>query len=452
VPGLPETLSHRFPFVLVDEMQDTSEEQNAFLTRLFPRDSNAVCVQRIGDPNQAIFEGGSAPRQDPFPDQHADRCLSIPNSFRFGPSIASLASPFAFHPVHPSGLRGIGPTAGEYVDQLHTIFLFPDDDVVGVLNAFGRHVLGSFPIEWIDKSIVSAIGAVHRPSDDVGPGHDQYPKTVSHYWAGYQSHVVKSARHWTTLAEYFLRAQLLAASGGPFGQAVNSMAFGIIRLGKLLTEKSIALGRTRPHRLVEEQLSQNSELRTFYRELLTCFLADGESLTRDTWVGLRPRLRVLAAALVGGNPAAATANTFLEWPMQPEIPNAGVADDAHGIEPNSYRVRDGDRFVDIQLGSIHSVKGQTHLATLIVETFLYGHCLEATLEWLTGARSNGGQCAVRERERLLSTYVAMTRPTHLLCLAMRTSSVGTGEALTSNLEKLAERGWQVQRLTPIVIA
>jgi hypothetical protein len=159
-------------------------------------------------------------------------------------------------------------------------------------------------------------------------------------------------------------------------------------------------------------------------------------------------LKVLAAALVGGNPDAATANNFLEWPKRPEIRNVGDSDDTHGIEPNSYRVRDGDRFVDINLGSIHSVKGQTHLATLIVETFLYNHCLEAALNWLTGARSNGGQCSPRERDRLLSTFVAMTRPTHLLCLAMRSSSLGTGEALTTNLEKLAERGWQIQRLTP----
>jgi DNA helicase II / ATP-dependent DNA helicase PcrA len=54
-PMLPAILQQRFPFVLIDEMQDTSEQQNDFLRRLFPRALDTVCVQRVGDPNQAIF-------------------------------------------------------------------------------------------------------------------------------------------------------------------------------------------------------------------------------------------------------------------------------------------------------------------------------------------------------------------------------------------------------------
>lgn len=89
-PALPSILQHRFPFILVDEMQDTSEQQNNFLRRLFPRDSNTVCVQRVGDPNQAIFEGGIKPIAEAFPD--AARCVGIADSFRFDASIAALAS------------------------------------------------------------------------------------------------------------------------------------------------------------------------------------------------------------------------------------------------------------------------------------------------------------------------------------------------------------------------
>jgi DNA helicase II / ATP-dependent DNA helicase PcrA len=101
-PDLPSILSQRFPFVLVDEMQDTSEQQNNFLRRLFPRDSSIVCVQRVGDPNQAIFEGDQQAITDAFPDEARSICIA--NSFRFDASIAALATPFAYIPVQPAGL------------------------------------------------------------------------------------------------------------------------------------------------------------------------------------------------------------------------------------------------------------------------------------------------------------------------------------------------------------
>jgi DNA helicase-2/ATP-dependent DNA helicase PcrA len=103
-PSLPSMLQNRFPFVLVDEMQDTSEQQNAFLRRIFPRDVPAVCIQRVGDPNQAIFEGGTEPVADGFPDDI--RCVSIADSFRFDASIGALASPFRLFPCSTQWLTG----------------------------------------------------------------------------------------------------------------------------------------------------------------------------------------------------------------------------------------------------------------------------------------------------------------------------------------------------------
>ena len=109
-PDAPVWLTRRFPLVIVDEMQDTFDNQSRILHTVFGRTSPHLIVQRVGDPNQAIFEGGdSLPNQsDPFPDPGPDRCLCIPNSYRFGPEIAALASPFAVRPVGLNGLSGIG--------------------------------------------------------------------------------------------------------------------------------------------------------------------------------------------------------------------------------------------------------------------------------------------------------------------------------------------------------
>jgi DNA helicase-2/ATP-dependent DNA helicase PcrA len=52
-PDLLERLRHRWPFILEDEAQDSSELQQDILALLAGEDGNWV---RVGDPNQAIFE------------------------------------------------------------------------------------------------------------------------------------------------------------------------------------------------------------------------------------------------------------------------------------------------------------------------------------------------------------------------------------------------------------
>ena len=51
----------------------------------------------------------------------------------------------------------------------------------------------------------------------------------------------------------------------------------------------------------------------------------------------------------------------------------------------------------------------------------------------------------RQRTRLKTHYVAMTRPTHILCLAMRRSVFldNSGQLDAAKVKLLEERGWNV---------
>lgn len=97
----------------------------------------------------------------------------------------------------------------------------------------------------------------------------------------------------------------------------------------------------------------------------------------------------------------------------------------------------------IRVGSIHSAKGETHTATLVLETYWYAHNLESLLPWLGGTRSGCSSEGSRQESRLKVHYVAMTRPTHLLCLAMKKSTIDTENNL---VQKLTVRGWVIQDL------
>jgi DNA helicase II / ATP-dependent DNA helicase PcrA len=90
------------------------------------------------------------------------------------------------------------------------------------------------------------------------------------------------------------------------------------------------------------------------------------------------------------------------------------------------------------------VKGQTHLATLVLSTYWHAHSSERILDWLLGKKVNENRAGQQDRKRLLQTYVAMTRPTHMICLALRRSTFGDGrETFAQHISTLSGRGWRV---------
>ncbi|MEO5716254.1 MAG: UvrD-helicase domain-containing protein [Luteolibacter sp.] len=437
-PALASVLAHRFPFVLVDEMQDTSEQQDSFLRRIFPRDSDSVCIQRVGDPNQAIFEEMAPNTTDPFPDPQ--RCIHISNSFRFDSSIATIASGFARSPIKPTGLQGLRLVEASALD--HRIFLFPDDDTSGVLPAFGRHVITSLPAGQIGGALVTAVGGVHKAYEDVPPGHKHYPKTVSHYWQPYTAGANRPARP-ACLVEYFHAAQTLATNSGELAACVDQVAGGLIRLCSVSGGKPDRRLHSRPHLQLTRLLASDKNANLTYRDLITRLLLARETLSSSTWDEFTA-ISLKIAAFLGApeTPPASALKGFLTWAESGPLIAPGLTAD-----PNVYCHQEGDVRLDIKLGSIHQAKGQTHSATLILETFQNAHFLKSLLPWLTGDNQNGTRCnSDAAAQRLLLMYVAMTRPTDLLCLAMQKGSLGPGQRAAVSEDKLKAKGWSIEHL------
>jgi DNA helicase-2/ATP-dependent DNA helicase PcrA len=450
IPEVASWLRRRFPFVIIDEMQDTFALQSAMLHAVFPRTSADIVVQRVGDPNQAIFDDsdGDAAQDEPFPDPDPDRCLSIPNSYRFGPQIAALASPFAVTAVSTSGLCGIGPRALTNIpgDCPHAIFIFPDDCTVGVLDAYGRHALRTFDDSALAEGVITAVGAVHQSASDVEPGHAHYPKTVPHYWDEYTAELSRREPHPKSFVQYIWAAKATARDRRDLSPGVEKIAFGLVRLAECIGDAKRLKRKARSHRTVVEALATDPEALTAYQRLLKAFLIERSPFSAETWNAMQKEVLAVASALCEGATKPTSAARFLAWEMADPSLAVNAAASPKDAAPNVYRVKDGDRHVDIRLGSIHSVKGQTHLATMVLNTYWYAHSSQKILPWLLGERTNGGGAGGQDCTRLLQTYVAMTRPSHLICLALRRSAFGDDKAFARHRGTLATRGWRVAEI------
>jgi hypothetical protein len=62
---------------------------------------------------------------------------------------------------------------------------------------------------------------------------------------------------------------------------------------------------------------------------------------------------------------------------------------------------------------------------------------------LLGEKINLNGAGIQDRARLHQTYVAMSRPSHLVCLAIPRSKLGNADVLFGRVEALKNRGWQV---------
>lgn len=438
-PSVAEGLRYRFPCVFIDEMQDTSAMQNDYLSAIFPRDNPEICVTRVGDPNQAIFESDIQTDGSDFPDR--SRAVDISSSFRFDESIALLANSFAFSAV-AGGLSG-RRNASEEGSLRHTIFVFPDGDCSGVLDAYGRLVLQELPYDLHGKATVSAIGYTHRDFDPIDADPLHYPKTVGHYWEGYDRTAGSATHRPPTLIERLRQAKRNIVRGDTAHHSVGEVAKGLLHLVNLTNLTSKIKVGARQHVQVQ-QLFTNPEDLVSYQQLVVELLFTSKIISTDNWSSYARRFSDLASVLTGAHELPETAQGYLAWvPESLEVVQEGAVQ--HAV--NTFRSTQENGEVDIKLGSIHSSKGQTHTATLVLETFNYKHFIASLLPWVTGQNSHGGaRPGKRSTQRLLAMYVAMTRPTHLLCLAISRRALGEGEAFHTNCAQLREQGWDIQHL------
>ncbi|WP_417788496.1 UvrD-helicase domain-containing protein [Stutzerimonas xanthomarina] len=432
-PEVASALRARFPCVLIDEMQDTRYEQASILSKVFPRQDPDVCVIRVGDPNQEIFEV-EVELPEPFPDQSS--AMEIASSFRFNQSIAFIANPFAYLPI-TGGLVGLRQSADQPAPN--TIIVFPDGDVSNVLDAYGQLLIQHLPAD-VRASGVYAVGAVHRLENDK-PEH--YPKAVEHYWAPYQSEVNKPSFKPRTFSEGVHIARRYVARDATAALGVELIASCLLTLVRLAFPRDAIVARSRSHQCVEQHLAGRAGVVAAYRGWLERLLFSPADITQAEWdATVASGLMDLAADLVFSDRSLASmdAGAYLKWETAPQVEGPG---DNSGVLFNTYRYEAGSDSVNIRLSSIHAEKGKTHTATLILETYNRTHFVNKLLPWLEGKASAAKRPNEAAKKSMMLMYVGMTRPTHMLCLAMRKSSMGEGKSETKRRTALQQAGWTI---------
>ena len=96
--------------------------------------------------------------------------------------------------------------------------------------------------------------------------------------------------------------------------------------------------------------------------------------------------------------------------------------------------------IKIEVGTVHSAKGQTHCATLYIETFYIGYEIGKIKSINPFVKAPHTCAGIRDKESFKMLYVGFSRPTHLLCFAVLEENV------KNDLEKFSSAGWKIETL------
>jgi DNA helicase II / ATP-dependent DNA helicase PcrA len=223
---------------------------------------------------------------------------------------------------------------------------------------------------------------------------------------------------------------------------VSKIAMALLQLARLAnpdlaSRKSPDLASRKSndaHRHILKLIEAFPVTRASYLQLLEHLVCNRAELTSSTWDTLCPLVASIATAIAGCELTSSRCTQFLRWSLQ----TVAATEQYKPPNDNVYRYPPEAPKVAIRLGSIHSVKGETHTATLVLDSFFYQHHLQQLKPWLLGTKTGGGRQNDRMQSRLRLHYVAMTRPSHLLCLAMRRDTVSDPE-----VETLRTKGWHI---------
>lgn len=425
---LPNSIQSRFPVLFIDEAQDTDTFQWNLLHKAFNGDGVKSIRQGFGDSNQAIY--GSIYSKDVVGNFPRENALVLSESRRFDSAIATLANAVALSKAQMNGTDNI--FTQKHINN--TIFLFKKENASQVIDEFGKLILDSFTCEEIqrhEKEGIHVIGMIHDKKEETKD--NQFPKGIYDYWELYEAKKSKKRIMPVYLIDFFRNGILEFYSTGEKYVQIEWICKGLRQLVNKAKKQNFIPATGKIVHSFMKKLCED-EKRSFKMMLMELSDYDG-TISLDEW---REMVKIMLKILdLFDTKPNEDVKNFVKWSKMQEKFDEN-SDEHNRVLPNHYVYMDKQtgQSVDMEFGSIHSVKGRTHLATLILETYMKSHNMKSILKYLCG---NPPKTKKHPEKKLKCQYVAMTRARALVCLAIPVDFVDE-----DTQEKLKQIGWNLK--------
>lgn len=408
-PMIKKLLQKRFRYVFVDEMQDMGPHQHDLLEDIFYKKLMLRHVyQRIGDKNQAIFSD-EGKYEEVWKKREKELCLK--GSHRLMPEVAKVVKNFGVKFCEIEG-RCMAE-AGTPNDIKPYFIVYDDGSIDKVLEKYTEIIKGLMDSGKIPDDSEYPITAVAWRAKPKEEG----KLSIEDYFPGYERYENTLRIDYPTLYSYLTyydkkEKSLRSIRGNILNALLKTMRFEHIQNeeGRNFTKSSFInyLKDNRPSRYQDFKLKLLRWTKLIYigqvNEAHSDIKSEIENIIKD---------------IFNKDKIEQSSSEFLASEESVEVRVSSTL--TH--QKNKYL---GESGIEINVGTVHSIKGETHLATLYMETYYYcdGRGANAKsfesqrlAKQFEGTRLNGTEGA-RVKQSARMAYVGFSRPTHLLCVAV----------------------------------
>ncbi|MDK2907182.1 MAG: hypothetical protein PWP02_958 [Thermosipho sp. (in: thermotogales)] len=365
-PILKEYFSCRFKYVFIDEMQDTSNYQSDILNKVF--DNNKTIIQKFGDPNQSIYNEKHEINSEDKGWNFIENQMYISSSKRFGDKIAFFVNKLNFNEIYKiTGNKSINSY------EPH-IIVFKNNNICKVLDKF-VDLIESYNLKK-QGNIFKAIGWRKNAKNTNLSIKSYYPDFEKNNYNYKENNGVSNLYK-------IIVDSIFKILKGSFNTQIDN-------------KKSMLI-------FLEENYNH------FYNQLRKNCI---------NWYMNKNTIRSLSDEIYD----------FINKELLEKIDGFEVNNFKRILNKNLNKLfivkENKNKYVkndiEVFIDTVHGVKGETHTATLYLETFYKNKTdMERILDFLYNNKKEDDII----KQTLNVFYVGISRPRVLLCIAVRESTI-----------------------------
>jgi superfamily I DNA/RNA helicase len=395
LPKIKIIIQKRFKYVFIDEMQDVDSHQYNLLEDLFYNSKSSFSnYQRIGDKNQAIYNGNVG-LDEIWVCRDNNRTKNINGSQRLSKNIAELVNCLALSRDGNFNVEG----KNEKCNLKPHLIVYTFDNIKLVIPKFSELINGymlSGNIEVHPKNKYKVIGWSRDKEDDIGKlGIKDY----------YEELIIDTSKqkidygHLDSYLTYFDREK----------RTLEPVRKNILNaLSKILRFEDVYL--TKRELLNYLELNQNDKYIDLTRNLYLWSINIIRGKVDEVYLSIKSYTPSFLSIF---NKSISASFEFINSPSQIQQPLPSQ-------EPHKIPNKENFHGFNIDISTIHSVKGETHTATLYLETYYQNGNDNYETERLSNQFKyvNFNKTQKYHKQSTKMAYVGFSRPTNLLCVAV----------------------------------
>lgn len=439
-PEIKKIIKHRFKYVFIDEMQDLEKFQIDILDKIFYEESTTTVMQRIGDINQSIYNSGKTLKETADWNPRNQEFLN--GSYRLTPENANIVNCFTLdrqkdENVNPrfivDGRRRLDTAIKPHLILFNT-------QTMGKLENQFKELIQKYSLQETPegKKYGFKIIGWNAKWDDNEEHNGKL--RLENIFATYKKEAKGNKETFDSLSKYLQLFDRQKNTLETTRKAVLNLLIHILRIEDK-TYPTMSRGRENNRYYTKSEMIkhiQQKENNCNYELFKT------KVYVWSYLLSVRHDFTAVFESVV-----KFINNEFKEWfhlDLKQDTRNfIGTQFEPINTTNESVAQTNDDNEIHIEINTVHSAKGQTHCATMYVETSYHTYeTLKARIKETLKMEEHGFDISIpnntRGIEALKMMYVGFSRPTHLLCFACLKENL-------SDIENYRATGWEIVDIT-----